>query len=68
MKKTYLYQFFDTYPNRIVTENELFEAMRLIPVARERLKLMIKQGFNEGWLNSQNIGMVVYYAKKQCNE
>ena len=68
MKKTYLYQFFDTYPNRIVTENELFEAMRLIPVARERLKLMIKQGFNEGWLKSQNIGRVVYYAKKQCNE
>lgn len=68
MKKTYLYLFFDIYPNRIVTEDDLFEAVRLIPVTRERLRQMIEQGMTEGWLESQNKESVVYYFKKHCHE
>lgn len=68
MKRTYLCQFFDTYPDKIVTESELFEAVRFIPVTREQLKLMIQRGINDGWLEYRNRGSVVYYFKKHCHE
>ena len=65
MKKTYLYQFFDMYPDRAVTADELFEAMRLIPVTRERLSQMIAEGMANGWLALETVNEVDYYSVKR---
>ncbi len=63
-KRTYLYLYFETYSDREVTEDELFEALRLvpdIPNLKESLAEMIASGIAEGWLTSTTVGRSTYY-------
>lgn len=64
-KRTYLYLYFETYPNRKVTKDELFDAMcRIpdIPNLKESLAEMIASGIAEGWLTSTTVGRSTYYS------
>jgi len=60
-KRTYLYLYFETYPNRKVTKDELFEALRYI-ASKEVLAEMIASGIAESWLTSITVGRSTYYS------
>jgi len=60
MKKSYLYLYFETYPDRKVTKDELFDALRYI-ASKEALAEMIASGIAEGWLTSTPVGRSTYY-------
>lgn len=66
-KRTYLYQYFETYPSREVTEDESFDALHYL-VSREKLAEMIEQGIAEGWLASTTVGRTKYYHLKDYSD
>ena len=65
MRNSYLFQYFETYPNRSVTEEELLNEAMPGLVNREELSEMIEQGLADGWLASTNDGSTMYYHLKE---
>lgn len=61
MKKSYLYQYFETYPDRVMTEDEIFVAVHYL-ASREKLDEMIAEGIADGWLASTTDGNTTYYS------
>ena len=65
MRNSYLFQYFETYPNRSVTEEELLNEAMPGLVNREELSEMIEQGLADGWLASTTDNNIVYYHLKE---
>lgn len=68
MRKTYLYQFFATYPRR-ATLDELVKA-RVAEGSHSQMTLteMIEDGLAEGWLAVETIEGIDYYSKREGHE
>lgn len=64
MRKTYLYQYFECYPDRRVTINYLLNEAMPGLVDREKLTEMIAEGIADGWLTSTTADNTTYYMLK----
>lgn len=62
MRNSYLFQYFETYPNRSVTEEELLNEAMPGLVNRGKLSEMIAEGIADGWLASTTDGNTTYYS------